>query len=629
MLGYRSYFTVNSDGPQDVLEGTTSQLYTWLRSKRYDADAVRPGSVGTIGDGVEAAMTTHIDKDGSESLLFQLRETRSAGTWTTQVLAHQPRSDRRQPWVWLDIDTPDPDGRRANVPRLARGLLEVLDARDAGAHLSPAAHVIGHEDVPSLVAALSNENRRGPVFLAGSDETLPLEPWRQLTSDLLRETTGIAAGYLLDSGATKEFARIAGPTHAVEPGTLRTFARGVDFGDNVDARRHRILTTNRILNESGRRVVRMLGQRAREATLAKPLPPQALRVEERLLRQADEDFLRKARNSPIAPPEAISAVTQKRKPSSGPSLPETREALQETADAISESGAITRTSPTKQESKLLAALKSVTQTVFGPQSVTPDAIAELGRLAQDATSLRALQQRMRHENENLQERVTELRSDIVELGKRLEDEQAEHALTTEELADKEANLQAIRLRMQQQGQGEAAWAPLEEDEKPESAPGSFDELLTRMEDLQHVIWTGDDDVAADLDAKDPLGRWASQAWKALRALDDYVAWRKDGHSGSIDHYLSSTPQGMQGFSANRHASDETNTVRSTRKYSAPRMLAVPRSVDPSGTVFMGAHFKIAQSGTTSPRLHYYDAYEADATIYVGYIGPHLVSPRTN
>ena len=60
-----------------------------------------------------------------------------------------------------------------------------------------------------------------------------------------------------------------------------------------------------------------------------------------------------------------------------------------------------------------------------------------------------------------------------------------------------------------------------------------------------------------------------------------------------------------------------------------RELPVPTYVSSTGSVFMGAHFKIAQSGLVSPRLHYYDATGIDGNVYVGYIGPHLPTKQTN
>jgi hypothetical protein len=52
-------------------------------------------------------------------------------------------------------------------------------------------------------------------------------------------------------------------------------------------------------------------------------------------------------------------------------------------------------------------------------------------------------------------------------------------------------------------------------------------------------------------------------------------------------------------------------------------------VDPSGEVFMDAHFKIAQFRLISPRMHYYDDNSRSGKVYVGYIGCHLPTKKTN
>lgn len=68
---------------------------------------------------------------------------------------------------------------------------------------------------------------------------------------------------------------------------------------------------------------------------------------------------------------------------------------------------------------------------------------------------------------------------------------------------------------------------------------------------------------------------------------------------------------------------ESEDVQRNPRYRKPRELRVPVEVDPSGTAFMGAHFKIAQSATISPRVHYLDATARTKVVYVGYIGAHL------
>ena len=60
-----------------------------------------------------------------------------------------------------------------------------------------------------------------------------------------------------------------------------------------------------------------------------------------------------------------------------------------------------------------------------------------------------------------------------------------------------------------------------------------------------------------------------------------------------------------------------------------RVLPVPAEVSPAEKAFMGAHFKIAKSGTVSPRMHYLDDSAHTGKVYVGYIGRHLANTLTN
>ncbi|WP_167492428.1 hypothetical protein [Dietzia maris] len=45
-------------------------------------------------------------------------------------------------------------------------------------------------------------------------------------------------------------------------------------------------------------------------------------------------------------------------------------------------------------------------------------------------------------------------------------------------------------------------------------------------------------------------------------------------------------------------------------------------MNPSGSVFIGAHVKIAKSGQLSPRLHFHDDVDRGGMIHAGYIGRH-------
>jgi hypothetical protein len=61
--------------------------------------------------------------------------------------------------------------------------------------------------------------------------------------------------------------------------------------------------------------------------------------------------------------------------------------------------------------------------------------------------------------------------------------------------------------------------------------------------------------------------------------------------------------------------------------SRERKFAVPLELSQSGYVFMGAHIRIGTSGKISPRLYFHDATARTSKIFIGYIGPHLITRR--
>jgi hypothetical protein len=170
------------------------------------------------------------------------------------------------------------------------------------------------------------------------------------------------------------------------------------------------------------------------------------------------------------------------------------------------------------------------------------------------------------------------------------------------------------------------------DAEPPQPPGSFEDLLARLEDaaLPGVMFTGDASYALDLDACDPFGNWAAKAWQMLRAVDGYAQARQAGEfSNGLHAYLSQPPPGRPGYSVGAHASQESESVEQSPRFRSFRELPVPHAVCASGRLFMGAHFKIAKKGIISPRMHYFDDTANTGKVYVGYIGRHLQNTLTN
>lgn len=614
MLGYRSYFTVTeTPGGGRLSDVVVQQIYAWLRSKRYAAERVAPGEVAVIGRGIEATLSLERPDSHAESLYFSLRETAPQGLWVTTIIAHDPGIARKPPWVWVDIDMPR-DATWSAPPRIVRNLLEVLDARDGGAVLAPVPQRVSVDDVPDLLGAITDAARRGPVFVAGSDSSLPMGPWLDYVGELLRQTTGLASGYVLDPEATEALAEVVGPWHQVGPGTLRAFMNDVVLGDEVDGRRHRHLSTERLVGDTTHRMRRFLGSRAREQALATPITRTAVRVEERMLQQLDLELL----DVPSGAVDLSEALSDLSRASSSPA-PAEETTVRPPVDVPAQGLA-------RPEQGLLDALGTAVTSLLGVRAITAQSIEQLVEKFSTAEKLRRLVERKERDFAEQFDRMTDLREDHQTTTERLSDMAAEYWLTTTDLHDTVRQLERsqkevnrLRIQLQEADRGEIAWSQPAEP-SPVEDPESFEDLLARFDEHDRLVWTGQSETTLELDSHDPAVGWAVKTWAALRALNDYARVRaSDEFPGSIDMYLQNTPSGCAPYSANMFARDENDDVKNTDKFRRPRTLPGPGGAE----VFMGAHFKIAKYGTISPRLHLHDAVMEDGQVYVGYIGPHL------
>lgn len=553
MLAYRLLVDVY-DEREYIERFAFEQFHAWLRSKGYDADALTYGQVVRLGDRVKGGLAELTRADGSRSVRARIVEDNPmTGEWATALTVHVPGQRARRPWLWLDVDAPE--DRRAAVPRLARNLLEVCDARDGGARLGPEPIPIGIDDVGHVVASICDERRRCLIFIAGSDDRAPdlQQRWHGYVSALLRDTVGLSAAYVLDVAATAVLSNALGPAHAVAPWTVRTFRPGVEPDDLVNAAKHRVLSTERIISATGHSIAMMLGRRAREAAVDASVPAGIARVVRDLEAHTDSQLLeRLARSEPVLPT---------------PALPEPR--------------------------------------------VKNDVLTELkGRL---------------HKYEL---RNTELEQERHLLTSQLDDIWLEYCQAQEERDAAQARVRYLQVQLVASGNAEQAYA---QDAAAEHEPPSdFEALLRSCRKFDHIQFTGDEESVHELDRHDQLGTWARKIWNVLCALNDYAQVTLEGsHAGGVHQYLQAPPSGCYTYPADRHGRDESDDVKTNPKFRRARMLPVPVTVAPEGKAFMSAHFKIAQYGLISPRLHYLDHVSRTGKIYVGYIGKHLPTRRTN
>lgn len=119
---------------------------------------------------------------------------------------------------------------------------------------------------------------------------------------------------------------------------------------------------------------------------------------------------------------------------------------------------------------------------------------------------------------------------------------------------------------------------------------------------------------------------AVAVWEALEALEAYAQFKADaGFAGDFLAYCESAPSGASSVEPERVARHESRTVTQDTTLQRQRIFPVPAEVDPSGSVFMRDHVKLARTGS-APRLHFFDDTRGTTgKIHVGYIGPHLAT----
>ncbi|MGK5673339.1 hypothetical protein ACSNOB_10935 [Micromonospora sp. URMC 106] len=614
MLGFRSVFTTR-DKRNYLLPLVREQLDRWIADpKGWDASALRENRWTTIGDSVRALLLQHEGQDGSASIRVRIVETKPDGRWITQLTAHMPNAKERAAWAWIDIESPDSDSedsrsrpRRAGTPRFVAPILDVIDAWDGAARLTTRPMIIRGDEVDEVYQALLDTERRGVVFVAGGDDSLPLGPWVDLIAKLTRFTKGMASCYVLDGEATRLLNDRVGHTHAVLPGRLRSYRSQVQPDSAVDGLRHRVLGTERILDDGEHdRLARVLASNAQLQALEQPLQASVARVHRMLERIADDMLVNRLSDAGLKPASLV------------PSQP--RATALETRRSEPRQDNIGA-----QQSMLLDYLKMK----VGLDDLTVDGVDEIAHWVETGRASQEAQEDIASRLAQLQTELDEMQTAYRDVIRQLEDEQLENREAVDLLTRSEETVRTLRHRLASTGQADVAWTtqPSEEDV---SRPDSFGELLRWLPKLVHVEFTGDPDHAADLDSKDTLGSWASKAWDALLVLQDYATAKADGRwDRDVHGFLEHTPDGCHEWPTRRHARDESEEVRTNPAFWRRRVLPVPTTVDPTGKTFMGAHFKIAQFAMISPRMHYYDDTAQSGRIYVGYIGRHLPTGQTN
>lgn len=608
---YRAHFVAKAElavsgspiaGPAFICS-IEEQLSDWLRRRkgldlnvRHDNDLTE--------DGRSVTVVHHEGGHGAQSIKATLVEDNPTGQWRTELLGS---SDG-----WIDLRVRNAEGQFADVPNLAKYLLDVLPIGDGNLAMGAEARVVGADRVDEVLDAIFDPERRGLVFVcATSDEHDLLEPFSERVRRWTRQIYGLGQAYLLGPEATAAFNREAG-VFGTLPWTIRTYYPAPDRDDLQDSRRHRYLTTASLARLRDRQISELLGTIARAHASSRPEPKEVTRL------RRDFDRLSAERLSDVVHIRAGGDETEVDQP-----------------DIEQQSTALPVETDTAERMPVVddagAAVIQLVKEVLQVGEVTRDSL--LGRLRQEreAAPVEALAEMTKRLNQQ-QARIWGLEDQSRAAEELLEGAELDEAELRERIDSMERQHQWLRDRLREKDDHEAAYAQAETMVGlPESSrPKTLLEVVEKLSEgtLPGLVFTGDLAVVADVQSRDTMGNAAQAAWEACCALSDYVRVVGDGtFEGAMEHYLKNLPDGCRGVPTKKHATGES--VQTMNQYGKDRIFPVPTSVDPDGKATMEAHFKLASIGMVSPRLYYLDKVRQEGTIYIGYIGKHLRNTQTN
>ncbi|MEE1622977.1 hypothetical protein ACQ7DA_16785 [Zafaria sp. J156] len=320
-LGYRSILRLEDS--ENAVKVATEQVRSWLKTKHRGQrgygtldtyEWVGPGT-HVMGPHAKLTAVEHSGEDASRRLLLRLEEKNDAGTWCVSVTATSlPNGANAKQLIVVEVDADAeitngrPVSENTKPPKIIRSLLDVTKARDfhADIPLTTSPSVVDIDDVESLVVALLDTRRTTSIVVAGCIPGAPMAPWSQIIGNLIWNSAGTTAAFVLTEAAQEQLNIKLTATHAVENGAVRTFLPGVEPANKADALRHRILYPGSLADSltTGMRVrpslVRVHAAAARRQLLERPLPHEALRS----ARILEREELRATGSATFPPPSA-------------------------------------------------------------------------------------------------------------------------------------------------------------------------------------------------------------------------------------------------------------------------------------------------------------------------------------
>lgn len=566
-----------------------AQTSAWLRSKGIDCDLSSDG-ITEVDDHRRVSVRSH--RGGfEEGTRVTLDEENAQGHWTTTLTLVE--GDKGGGWLSLEVASSH--GLFVPRPRVAGILLAALPLRDGPSELRVGPQIIDEDGVPGLIELLVAGDRRDPVFLATTDDSLPFGPLAELIERVTIQTVGLGHTMVVTPPASVALNQQLGAEWMAPAWTVRTYLPGVDLASPGSARAHRILGTQRLLQDRERYLSTLLGTFARSIVASRPVPS-PLAHWRKLFDRLDTRLAADALLRPVAPVRTATV------PSTALPVQDTSAALNAELERVRQTLGLEDLSDVQLRALVDAALE--------PRIDPVSAAAASRRLDELQARVEALELDL----DLTKEEVIDARLDALDFSEQFDSKDRMLARMGRELALVAGGGLAV-----------AVETAIDELDVPES----YEALVDRFGALEEVgvIVSADPGIVLELQDLDRDGLALGPAWSAIQALAGFVRARVDGVArGSVHQFLRDQPPGYRTFPITRHSYSETGTTMA--RFGDERDLPVPTSVDAGGSAIMRSHFKLARIARRDPRLYYLDDTARSMTVVVGYIGPHMTNTQT-
>lgn len=203
------------------------------------------------------------------------------------------------------------------------------------------------------------------------------------------------------------------------------------------------------------------------------------------------------------------------------------------------------------------------------------------------------------------------------------------------LAQQVENLKEANLKLQRR-LAQSSKSPLElleEEESPISQlPVTFEELIERLPELEHLDYRGDAKKTLELQSKALATKSANEAWKILKSLQSYAEMKSSRmFEGSFRDFVKNNPSGVYcEVKPGQLNTNESETVLNNPNLRKQRQISVPAEVDERESVICTEHIDLNNTRRAgSARIYFYDATKINGNVYIGPISEHLDNGSTN